>query len=106
MVEKSEQKLRPARPVGVFSAQGLVSVFRRAGSAHLAEYASKVLLRFEAAGDGNVQDAHLGGTQHLLCSLDAIPPDALVRSLAGRVAENLRKVRGAEPNCTRHLLKA
>ena|SRR5262249_34800588 len=46
----------------LISAQGFVSVFRRTGSAHLAEYASKVLLGFEAAGDGNIQDAHFGRT--------------------------------------------
>src|SRR5262249_62143511 len=90
----------------LISAQGFVSVFRRAGSAHLAEYASKVLLGFEAAGDGNIQDAHFGRKQHLLRSLDPIPQETLVRSLAGRVAEGLREMRGAEPNCTRHFLKA
>src|SRR5262249_12933414 len=87
-------------------AQGLASVFRRTGSAHLAECASKVLLRFEAAGDGNVQHAHFGGTQHLLGSLNSIAQETLVRRLAGRVAEDLREMCRAEPNRTRHFLKA
>src|SRR5215467_14052052 len=90
----------------LISALGFVSVFRRAGSAHCAEYTGKVLLGFEAAGDGNIQDAHFGGTQHLLRSLDPIPENTLVRSLTGRVAEHLREMRRAEPNRTRHFLKA
>src|SRR5215469_2056900 len=81
----------------LISAQRFVPVFCRTGSAHLAEYASKVLLGFEAAGDGNIQDAHFGGTQHFLRSLDPIPLKTLVRSLAGRVAEDLRKVRALSP---------
>src|SRR5215472_11147110 len=89
----------------LISAQGFVPVCRRTGSAHLAEYSSKVLLGFEAAGDGNIQDPHFGGTQHLLRSLDSIPQETLVRSLTRRVAEDFRKMRGAEPNCTRHFLK-
>ena len=88
------------------SAEGFVPVFCRAGSAHCAEYTGKVLLGFEAAGDGNIQHAHFGGTQHLLGSLYPIPEDTLVRSLTGRVAEDLREMRRAEPNCTRHFLKA
>src|SRR5262252_9016374 len=94
------------RPRLLLSTQEIVPVFRRAGSAHFAEYTGKVLLGFEAAGDGNIQHAHFAGTQHLLRSLDPIPQETLVRSLAGRVAEDLRKMRGAEPNCTRHFLKA
>ena len=65
------------------SAQGLVSVFRRGGSAHLSEYAGKMLLGFEAAGDGNIQHADFIGAQHLLRSLDAMPEERLVGSLAG-----------------------
>ena len=73
----------------LISAQPFVPVLRRAGSAHCAEYTGKVLLGFEAAGDGNIQHAHFGGTQHLLGSLYPIPEETLVRSLTGCVAEDL-----------------
>src|SRR5215469_6935452 len=90
----------------LLSTQEIVPVFRRAGPTHFAEYTSKVLLGFEAAGDGNIQHAHFGGTQHLLGSPYPIPEETLVRSLTGRVVEDLREIRRAEPNCTRHFLKA
>src|SRR5215469_7325171 len=89
-----------------YSASGFISIFPRTGSAHLTEYASKVLLGLEPAGDGDIQDAPFGRTQHLLRFLDPIPEETLVRSLTGRVAEDLRKMRRAEPNCPRHFLKA
>src|SRR5262252_10799702 len=90
----------------LLSTQEIVPVFRRAGSADLAEYTGKVLLGLEPAGDGDVQDAPFGRTQHLLRFLDPIPEETLVRSLTGRVAEDLGKMRRAEPNCPRHFLKA
>jgi hypothetical protein len=89
----------------LFSAQGLASIFHRTSSAHLAEYAGKVLLGFETAGDCNIQHAQFRGAQHLLCPLDAIPEETLVRRLAGRIVEDLREMRCAEPNCTRHFLE-
>jgi hypothetical protein len=90
----------------LISAQGFVPVFRRTGSAHLAKYAGKVLLGFETARYGNIQHAHFSGAQHLFRALDTIPEEALVRGLAGRIAEDLREMRCAEPNCTRHFLEA
>jgi len=56
-------------PSRLLSALGLVPIFRRAGSAHSAEYTGEVLLAFEAAGHGNIQHAHFSRTQHLLGSL-------------------------------------
>ena len=47
-------------------AHPLSSIFRRAGSAHLAEYPRKMLLSFKAAGDGDIQDTRLGHPQHFL----------------------------------------
>ena len=49
-------------PHWLVSSRTTVSVFRRAGSADFAEYTGKVLLSFEAAGDGYIQDARFGGT--------------------------------------------
>src|SRR5215813_15056791 len=99
-------RCKPPRLPREMGSKTTVPVFRRAGSTHLAEYTGKVLLGFEAAGDGNIQHAHFGGTQHLLGSLYPMPEETLVRSLTCRVAEDLREMRGAEPNCTRHFLNA
>ena len=99
-------KAPSCRPSCLFSAEGLVSIFHRTGSAHLPEYAGKVLLGFEAARYGDIQNAHFGGAQHLLRSLHAIPEETLVGSLAGGIAEYFREMRRAEPNCTRHFLEA
>jgi hypothetical protein len=54
------------------SAQNVVSIFARAGAAHMPEYSRKVLLRFEAAGHGNIQDARPRRAQHLLRPLDSV----------------------------------
>jgi hypothetical protein len=54
------------------SAQNLVSIFGRAGSAHMPEHSRKVLLRFEAAGHGDIQDARARRAQHLLRPLDSV----------------------------------
>jgi hypothetical protein len=55
----------------------------------LAEHACKVLLGFEAAGDGYIQHAPVGGTQHLLGSLYSMPQKPLMWSLTSRITENL-----------------
>jgi len=42
-----------------------------------------MLLRFEAAGHGDIQDSHVGRPQHLLCALDSMVQDKLVRAFPG-----------------------
>ena len=44
----------------------LPSIFSRAGSTHMTEDSRKVLLGFEAAGQGDIEDTRLRGAQHLL----------------------------------------
>jgi hypothetical protein len=46
----------------------------------LPEHSRKVLLRFEAAGHGDIQDSHVGRPQHLLCALDSMVQGKLVRA--------------------------
>lgn len=52
--------------------QNLVSILGRAGSARLSEHLRKVLLRFEAAGHGDIQDARLRRAQHILRPLQQL----------------------------------
>ena len=73
-------------------AQNLVSILRRAGTANPAEHARKVLLRFESACDGDIENPHLGLAQHLLCTLYPLAQDKLVRRLACRFPEHPRKM--------------
>jgi hypothetical protein len=63
--------------------QKFLAIFCRAGSAHPAEQACKVLLRFEAAGHRDVQDTRLGRAQHFLRTLYPIAQDKVMRALAG-----------------------
>jgi|HubBroStandDraft_2_1064218.scaffolds.fasta_scaffold63926_3 hypothetical protein len=67
----------------LFLAQKFLPIFRWAGSAQLPEHSRKVLLRFEADGHGDIQDSHVGGPQHLLCALDSMVQDKLVRTFPG-----------------------
>jgi hypothetical protein len=50
-------------------AQQFLPIFCGAGSAHLPEHSCKVLLGFEAACHGNIQDTRVGVTQHRLRAL-------------------------------------
>jgi hypothetical protein len=63
--------------------QKFLPIFRWAGSAQLPEHSRKVLLRFEAAGHGDIQDSHVGRPQHVLCALDSMVQDKLVRAFPG-----------------------
>jgi hypothetical protein len=54
---------------GRFVAQKFLAIFCGAGSAHPPEHSRKVLLRFEAACYGDIQDSRFGAAQHLLCTL-------------------------------------
>jgi hypothetical protein len=49
----------------------------------LPEHSRKVLLGFEAAGHGDIQDSHVGRPQYLLCALDSMLQDKLVRAFPG-----------------------
>src|SRR5215469_4311596 len=55
----------------VFSS-ALVSILRRACTANPAEHPRKVLLRFETAGHGDIQDTCLRRAQHLLRTLYSV----------------------------------
>jgi len=68
---------RESRPV----VQKLLGKFRRAGSADPAEHSRKMLLRFEAARDRDVQDTLLGRAQQLLRTFDPMTEDKLMRTL-------------------------
>jgi len=50
----------------------LVSILRRACTANPAEHPRKVLLRFETAGHGDIQDTCLRRAQHLLRTLYSV----------------------------------
>src|SRR5690349_7759906 len=77
-------------------------VFGRAGSAHPSEYPCKVLLAFETAGDGNIQDPRLGGAQQFFATLYPMSQDKLMRCLARGHAKHLREIRGAKARCLCH----
>ena len=64
-----------------------------------------MLLGFEAAGDGNIQDTGLGSTQHFFGTLDPMSQDKLVRALARGLAKHLREMRRAKPRCFRHFVE-
>jgi hypothetical protein len=90
---------RPGPDAGWFSAQNLVPILSRAGTADPAEYPREVLLRFETARHGDIKNPHLGLAQRLLCTLYPLPQDKLIRALAGRLPKHLQEMRCAEP-CT------
>jgi hypothetical protein len=69
----------PCHP-SLLLAQKLFPVFCGAGSAQLPKHSREVLLRFEAAGHGDIQDAHVGGSQHPLGALDSLVQVELVRA--------------------------
>jgi hypothetical protein len=60
-----------------------LAILSRASPAELAEHPRKVLLHFEAASHGDIQDSHVGRPQHLLCALDSMVQDKLVRAFPG-----------------------
>ena len=64
-------------------AQKFLAIFCGAYSAHLAEHPCKVLLRFEAARNCDVQDTRLGRGQHFLRTLYPMTQDKVMRALAG-----------------------
>src|SRR6267154_6737410 len=61
--------------------QKFLAIFCRADSAHPAEYPRKVLLRFEAARNCDVQDTRLGRGQHFLRTLYPMTQDKVMRAL-------------------------
>jgi len=65
-----------------FVAQNFLAIFCRADSAHAAEYPGKVLLRFEAAGNRDVQYSPIGSTQHRLSTLNPLTQNKLMRGVA------------------------
>jgi NADP-dependent 3-hydroxy acid dehydrogenase YdfG len=64
-------------------AQKFLPIFRWAGSTHLTEHTREVLLRFEAASHGDIQDSHVGRAQHLFRTLHSFAQDKPVRAFAG-----------------------
>lgn len=52
-----------------------------------------MLLRGEAAPEGDIDDAVVGIAQKLLCALDALPQNVLMWTQAHAGAEHLREVR-------------
>src|SRR5215469_7016897 len=53
-------------------AHNLVSILRRAGTADPSEHPRKMLLRFESACDGDIQNTRLSLAQHLLRTLYSV----------------------------------
>ena len=80
-------------------------IFSRAGSTQLTEHSRKVLLGFEAAGHGDIQDTRLGRAQHLLRALYSVAQYKLVRRLACRLAKHPGKMSWAQIHRLRHLPK-
>jgi len=70
-------------------AQPFSPILRGAGSTDLAEYACKMLLGFEAAGDGNIQDTRLGSAQHFFGTLYPMSQNKLMRALTRGLAKHL-----------------
>ena len=70
-------------PLSLLLAQKFLPIFRWAGCAQLPEHSRKMLLRFEAAGHGDIQNSHVGRPQHLLCALDSMVQDKLVGAFPG-----------------------
>ena len=68
--------------VAYLLARVVVPVFCRTGSAHTTGDARKVLLALEPARHRHIQNAILGGTQHLLGAPYPAVQDKLVRTLA------------------------
>jgi NAD(P)-dependent dehydrogenase (short-subunit alcohol dehydrogenase family) len=75
-------RVRNASP-SLLLAQKFLPIFRWAGSAQLPEHSRKVLLCFEAASHGDIQDSHVGRSQHLLRALHSMVQDKLVRAFPG-----------------------
>src|SRR5215831_17969546 len=86
-------------------AQPFSPILRGAGSADLAEYPCKMLLGFETAGDGNIQDTRLGGAQHRFGMFYPMPQDKLMRALTRGLPKHLREMRRAQPRCFRHFVE-
>ena len=63
--------------------QKFLAIFCRADSTHVAEHSRKVLLRFEAAGHGDIQHTRLCRAQHFLRTLYPMTQDKVMRALAG-----------------------
>src|SRR5215470_10619439 len=82
-------------PVRLLS-QKFMAIFCRTDSAHTAECARKVLLRFETASYGDVQNTHLGCAQHLFGMLYLLAKHKLMRALASRPSKHLREVSRAQ----------
>src|SRR5258708_5768229 len=83
--------------------QKFLAIFCRADSAHPSEHACKVLLRFEAAGHRDVQDARLGRAQHLLRALYPLTQNKVMRALARRLAKHPREMSSAQLHRLLHL---
>ena len=86
----------PASEPQAALSQEFVTIFCGTGAAHPAEHARKVLLCFEAARYGDVQDAHLGHAQHLFGALYPLAKDKLMWAFARRLAKYLREVSRAQ----------
>ena len=72
------------------------SRYSRAGSTQMTEHSRKVLVGFETAGHGNIQDTRSGCAQHLLRTLYSVACYTLVRCLPCRLAKHPRKVCSAQ----------
>src|SRR5215469_18507948 len=80
-------------------------ILRGTGSTHMTEHSRKVLLGFEAARDGNIQDTRLRGAQHLFGTLYPMSQDKLMRALTRGPAKHLREMSRAQPRCFRHFVE-
>ena len=67
----------------MFVAQKFLAILCRAGPTHVTEGLRKMLLAFEATGDGYIQYSRIGGAQHLFGTLYPLTQEKLMRGLAG-----------------------
>jgi len=66
----------------IFGADKILAILCRANSPDATKDLCKVLLGFEATGDGHVQDSRIGSTQHRFSTLKPLAQNKLMGGLA------------------------
>src|ERR1700732_2403655 len=90
---------------GQFGVQKILAILCRANSTDVTKNLCKVLLSSEATGDGHVQYARIGSTQHGFSTLNPLAQNKLMRGLARWFTKHSGEMSCAQSYRLRHLVE-